>query len=126
MGAGATLGWSRLLAAPRVGEQGRVYAFEPSRREFERLCHNLQANRVKNVAPYASALSDRTAALSLTVAPRSHTGINRLSDDIAGSHQLVSVLPGDVALAHVPDGQRVGIKADVEGAGLSVLRGLPG
>ncbi len=45
--AGANEGLYTLFAAKRVGCSGRVLAFEPSKREFERLRENIRINRLE-------------------------------------------------------------------------------
>ena len=123
---GANIGFYSLLASSKVGEHGRVYAFEPSRREFRRLLRNLTLNGANNIVPYSLALSDREDSLLLAVTRASHTGINRLterkSDDLPT--QLVAAARGDTLLSHLTTETRLGIKIDVEGAELLALRGL--
>jgi FkbM family methyltransferase len=55
---GAHHGLYTLLAAKRVGRQGRVIAFEPSPRECRRVAKHVRANRCKNVEVEACALGD--------------------------------------------------------------------
>src|SRR5262245_23763695 len=46
---GANVGYYALLAARRVGEDGRVYAFEPDRENFESLVDNVRRNHLATV-----------------------------------------------------------------------------
>jgi FkbM family methyltransferase len=54
---GAHKGYVALIAARRVGEAGRVYAFEPSRSNLWFLRKHLEWNRADNVQVVAAALS---------------------------------------------------------------------
>jgi FkbM family methyltransferase len=66
---GAGLGDFALLAASRVGERGRVYAFEPLPESYALLEHNLRINQVQNVHLFAYALAGCHCRLSLVEAP---------------------------------------------------------
>jgi FkbM family methyltransferase len=125
--AGANDGLFSLFAARRVGPTGQVWAFEPSRRELERLQRNAGLNHLGNVRTFPVALSDENGSALLRVAEDEHAGQNTLGqfaydtgllrqdrvalqrlDDLAGAEGLSRL---DV------------MKIDVEGAELAVLRG---
>jgi FkbM family methyltransferase len=55
---GANVGYITLFCAGLVGEQGRIVAFEPGQRAYERLVANIQLNHFQNVIPVMEALSD--------------------------------------------------------------------
>jgi hypothetical protein len=69
---GAHHGVYTLLACKRVGASGMVIAFEPSRRERERLRRHLRVNRCSNarIAPYA--LSERAGEADLFLVEGEH------------------------------------------------------
>jgi len=56
--AGANLGAHTLYFSNRVGDEGRVYAFEPQRVVFQTLCANLALNSALNAFAYQAALGD--------------------------------------------------------------------
>jgi FkbM family methyltransferase len=60
---GAHHGYFSLLAARRVGEHGKIYAFEPALRNFEILKKNVELNRFANVITVNRAVSDRCATM---------------------------------------------------------------
>lgn len=47
---GANIGYYTLLMSQRVGEAGRVWAFEPERRNYKALAENCRLNHLKNVS----------------------------------------------------------------------------
>ncbi len=118
---GANIGYFTLLAARLVGQQGRVFAFEPSQDNMTELVHNLVINNFHNVNTSLSALSDYNGRskffLSTTESAR-HSLIQTHEHD---STQMVDVQKLDDVL---PKGIPVHfIKTDTEGNELSVLKG---
>jgi len=124
---GANDGFFTVFAARRVGESGRVYAFEPSAREFARLQANLALNRLENVQPVAKAVAEANGTGELRICEYGHEGQNTLGGFAhavkqAGT-QLVEICSLDAYF------QREGLprldfmKIDVEGAEYKVLAG---
>ncbi len=77
---GANAGIMSLAASRWVGPEGRVYAFEPSGREFARLSDSIERSRVTNVTPIRAALSSFHGSASLRVATASSGGLNTLGN----------------------------------------------
>lgn len=57
--AGANSGWFTLNACSAVGEQGKVFAFEPDERWFKALMDNIKLNGYTNVQAFQVALTDQ-------------------------------------------------------------------
>jgi FkbM family methyltransferase len=55
---GANFGFHTLEFADLVGDEGRVYSFEPQRLVYYQLCGNILLNGHDNIYPYNVALSD--------------------------------------------------------------------
>lgn len=66
---GAHIGYFTLLAAHRVGPQGRVLAVEPNPGAFEALQRHLASNEVRNVEAHRLALADTDGTLRLYTPP---------------------------------------------------------
>lgn len=64
---GANIGYFTLLAAKIVGEEGRVYAFEPEPRNFKYLGKNIELNGYNNIVPVHKAVSDRSGKTKLFI-----------------------------------------------------------
>jgi FkbM family methyltransferase len=124
---GANMGLFTLYASRRVGSSGRVLAIEPSQREADLLKRNVQLNGLDNVRILQVALSDRTSAVELLVAPEKNSGHNTLGAfgyntpldhrETIQAHRLDDIVQGE-GLAQVDV-----IKMDIEGAELKALRG---
>lgn len=119
---GAHIGMMTLLAARRVGEDGRVVAFEPVEANRARLDRNLQLNAAAQVQvvdaavgalPGRAELAYRGSSLTWTLSP-------------AESREDGDVLATDIlTLDDMADryGLPALIKVDAEGAEVDVLRG---
>jgi FkbM family methyltransferase len=126
--AGANLGLYTLFAAHRVGPTGRLFSFEPSERDFERLERNIALNGFGNVQTVRMALTDQDGEADLHVA----------SDDYDGHNTFGSFMYSEVTLLRterVIQGQldtylrnqglsRVHLlKMDIEGGEVRLLHG---
>jgi FkbM family methyltransferase len=126
--AGANAGLFALMASRWVGPAGKVYAIEPSDREYKRLVDHLALNRLSNVIPARLALGDRSASASLRVAPFPNAGHNTLGSfayaDVPTAHfETVETITLDrFAEAHQLS-RLDAIKMDIEGSELSALAG---
>jgi hypothetical protein len=60
---GANIGWYTVLASKRVGENGRVIAFEPDPGCFALLKRNVEENGCQNVILEQKALSDKSGTI---------------------------------------------------------------
>lgn len=126
--AGANDGIFTLFAAQRVGPQGKVWAFEPSEREFTRLEQNVALNELQNVNAFRVALADTEAEQDLMIAGYEHEGQNTLGGFV---HQGVRLMRTERVAARRLDSlvQEAKlptvdvIKLDVEGAEHRVIEG---
>ena len=117
---GANIGYFSFLAAKKVGQNGKVYSFEPSKREYERLTQCIPINHVDNIVHYNLALSEQQGAIYFFT-DEFHTGLNSIEEDSGGqtNEKVICARLDEV----VKDGKIDLIKIDVEGAELKVLRG---
>jgi FkbM family methyltransferase len=126
--AGANNGLYTVFAARKVGWRGRVLAYEPSEREFEKLKANLSANRFLRVSSFKKALGDSQGEVQLSVATLPYSGHNSLGHFGYEGTRLerqetvaLTTIDAEVKSAHL---HHVDVlKADVEGAEMALLRG---
>ena len=113
--AGAHIGTHTVTLSKIAGPEGRVYAFEPQRKIYRELVHNVSLNELENVVPLRFALGDRHTVIEMDPATEANEG-----DTMVGSG-------GDSAELRTLDSfgfRNVGlIKIDVEGFEKPVLRG---
>jgi FkbM family methyltransferase len=76
---GANLGYFTLIAAKLVGDQGRVYAFEPQPDNYRLLTRNIRINGYRNIVPINMAMSNKPGKLTLFV-DEANLGAHSLSN----------------------------------------------
>lgn len=124
---GANEGFYTVFAAKRVGQTGRVIAFEPSDRELQRLIRNVDLNHFSNVTLEEIGLANCDEHAMLRVCEYGHEGQNTLGGfayDVAQAETRVIRLRSlDAYLEDHPADRVDLIKVDVEGAEERVFRG---
>jgi FkbM family methyltransferase len=64
---GANIGMFSLFASNLVGDKGKVFAFEPSLKTFQRLQENVAINNFSNIIPVNKGVSNKPGSLELYV-----------------------------------------------------------
>jgi FkbM family methyltransferase len=120
---GANIGWYSIIAAHLVGEQGKVFAFEPDSANFEILRENVLASpNAQQMDIFKLALSDFRAQSKLYLCP-SNLGDHRLFDDGSPrAWRLVDTSTLDVFFAEIPRKPTL-VKSDTQGSEARILRG---
>lgn len=127
---GANIGMISLVAAGRVGAEGRVDSFEPNPACAARLRSLIARNHISHVHLHQAAAGDAEAELVLSI-PRYNSGeasltrFNQVGDEDEDrlDRQKVAVRRGDSILAEDPRPVAL-VKMDVEGYECHALRGL--
>jgi FkbM family methyltransferase len=116
---GANIGYYTLLASSRIGQHGKVIAFEPGSENCALLRMSLQANGFANVTMHPYAVADFTGVVGFGMDDSN----GRISqDDPARSTYQVQAVDLDSFLR---EEQRLDIiKMDIEGAEGRALRGM--
>jgi FkbM family methyltransferase len=124
---GANIGLFTLIAARSVGAQGRVYAFEPCAKTFQRLEDNVRLNRFQNVICSQAALSDTSEPMQMVVSIDGLDAWNSFAKPYLGEKfatEPVTVAKWDDFSTANQLSRRVALmKIDVEGWEEKVLRG---
>ena len=120
---GANIGYYTLLFARLVGDEGRVYAFEPDPRNFALLKKNVRINGYRNIVLVNKAVSDRTGPLKLYLCA-DNKGDHRIyeTEDARASIPIEATTADDYFR---DDPVRVNfIKMDIQGSEAGALRGM--
>ena len=120
---GANIGYYTLLAAQRVGSQGKVIAYEPDPNNFALLEHNVALNALHQVQLFPFALYDKNAEGKLFLSD-DNFGDHRIyaADASRNSRGIVLVHGGEHVSQHA---SRIDfLKIDTQGAEFFVMNGL--
>lgn len=121
---GANIGYYTLIAAELVGENGKVFAFEPEPENYSLLVRNIEANGYKNVLPLRKAVSNRVGTTRLFLCPYGNKGWHRIYDSQDGWNSIeIETVTLDGFFKDKEDRIDV-IKMDVEGAEMAILQGM--
>jgi len=122
--AGANIGLHSLFFSKRVGKEGKIYAFEPSRNIFSRLTAHIGDNRIKNIEGLCLALGAKqgTAEVVDNEEDTSRTFLRSDSSD-RGKESMVTVETLD-SFAKFRGLEKIDfLKIDVEGFESEILAG---
>ncbi len=121
---GANIGYYTLIFAKLVGENGKIFAFEPDPTNFALLKKNMEINNYKNAALIQKAVSDKTGKAMLYLCDN-NKGDHRIydSDDGRRSIPIESIRLDDYFKDYV--GKIDFIKIDTQGADELVIKGMP-
>ena len=121
---GAHIGYHTLLAARLVGEEGRVFAFEPAPDTYALLRQNIALNGYQNIIPVPKAVSNQSGQVRLFL-NEYNSGRHNLYDHYRQKGNYVEV--ESVTLDEFFAGQDISvdfIKMDIEGAEMAALQGM--
>lgn len=123
---GANIGLMSLYAAKLVGNDGKVYAFEPVEEIYELLLANIELNDYRQITAINVALGSVAESRKIFSHPEINRGSSSLLEgdhDGDGEAEIVTVDTLDsFTSAHIKTPIRL-IKIDVEGWELEVIRG---
>ena len=120
---GAYAGYYSLVAANLVGEEGKVYAFEPNPENYVLLLKNLEVNRCQNVIPVQKAIADRNGRTRLFLA-QENKGDSRLFDSNDGRESIIVDVTSLDAFFKERDYRVDVIKMDIQGSEMAALKGM--
>lgn len=118
---GAHIGVYTILAAEKVGKNGKVIAIEPEPKNYEQLVKNIKLNNFKNVIPKNIALSnhENVEKLYLDFYTTSHSLIKKENNP----YMKVRVTTLDNLLEEIGLDKVDFLKIDTEGVELKILKG---
>lgn len=117
---GAHIGVYAVIAAEKVGANGKVIAVEPEPKNQKRLIENIKINRFNNIIPVKAALSSRNGTEKLYISRHStdHSLVNG-----NGHFVLVAVKTLDKLIEELKLKKVDLIKIDAEGMEMEILNG---
>lgn len=116
---GANVGIYSLHASRRLGNRGKVHAFEPTPETFDTLNQNIRLNSFINIESHKLALSDHCGILHLVAGDRPASN----ATSVEGSGLSIQALTLDEFRETHPDRKIDFIKVDIEGGEEAFFRG---
>jgi FkbM family methyltransferase len=114
-----------LLAARRVGPEGKVYAFEPEPANYSLLVKNAASNGYENIVAVRKAVPNRVGSLTLYLTSLDNGRHSTYRHPLAQSGSEVVETTTLDAFLESEGWPRVDlVKVDVEGAEMDVLAGM--
>lgn len=122
--AGANIGLHSLFFSKRVGEAGKIYAFEPSAKSFSRLMAHIRDNQLKNIEGFRLALGAKQGT-AVVVDNEEDTSRTFLRSDLSdmGETSTVTVETLDLFAQFMGLEKIDFLKVDVEGFESEILAG---
>lgn len=119
---GANVGYVSLLFARVVGEQGRVFAFEPLPANQQRLRQNVELNSGLSIELVPAAAAERSGRAAFALHGSDDMGRLQASDGpAANTIEVETIALDDFAKTHPAPNL---VKIDVEGAEALALQGM--
>jgi len=123
---GANIGAYSLVASKIVGPGGRVHAFEPVSKVFERLKYNIELNDLNNIIANQTPVYQSSEIPELFVSSNENAGIPSIFHHDTESGTVEKVLA--VSIDEYVEKEKIRridmIKIDTEGGELFALRGM--
>ena len=122
---GANVGYYTVLAARKVGPDGRVIAFEADEENLRLLTRNVRSNECENVQIISAAVSDRIGEIAF-ISQRHTKGESAIAPDRDGGDartRLVKCITLDSYASDTGTGPPSVVKMDIEGAEVMALEG---
>jgi len=131
MDIGANAGLFALFMATRVGDRGKVYAFEPTAATFQWLQKNIVLNTLRNVVAENVAVTEQAGTVEFHIGPPNLCVYNSIAavvhpgakDGQFSRVRVPAISTDDYCAAH-GIGRVDCVKIDVEGAEWRVLKGM--
>ena len=125
---GAHVGYFSLLGASLVGDEGKIYAFEPEPQNYSLLADNIERNGYKNVVAESKAVSEISGEAQLFISGLDNGSHSIYQNEKRKTTDYVPVQTvnlddylGTMGCHHIDL-----IKIDVEGAEIDVIKGMVG
>ena len=122
---GANIGLFSLVASAIIGESGKVYAFEPYSKNFDKLLHHIKLNGLENVIAERRAVSDKSGWIDLKANEDDDNDgmISAYVDTFTSSETVPTIGLDQYITGNIKQPIRF-IKMDIEGGEYLAIKGM--
>ena len=120
---GANFGYYSILSAKLVGNDGRVVAFEPLKKFYDRLIDHIDRNHCNQITAVQCGLSEKEEELTLYDGGDSASFYLTNENEPVQITEAVKLITLDSYIAHNEIGRVDFIKVDIDGHEVKFLRG---
>jgi FkbM family methyltransferase len=118
---GGNIGYYTLIASKLIGEQGKVFTFEPEPQNFRLLKENIKRNNIANATLYSLGLGNKKESIQFYTCSENRGDHRAFNNDNNRQETVINIISGD----EVIKGQKIDfIKIDTQGFELAILEGL--
>lgn len=123
---GANIGYYSLMASKRIGEKGKIFAFEPVSNTYKKLQDNIYLNNFTNIRSENLAVSNSESEIELFVADEMSTGSSSIAMHVnfSGIKEKVKTIEIDKYCKLNKIEKLDLVKIDVEGCEPMVIEGM--
>ena len=122
---GANIGYFTLIFSKLVGDNGKVYAFEPEPNNFAILKKNIEINNIHNVILIQKAISDISKKISFYICDYNHAQHRAYPSPRCDKEITVDSITIDEYFSESKFSRKINfVKIDVEGSEYDVINGL--
>lgn len=120
---GVNYGHTLLEMASRIGDEGRIYGFEPVPFLYKKALHNISLNNFSNITLINKAISSTAGELYFDSVDNTHnSGGTKMSFDSDSNNKVEAITIDDFFESEKLTGIDL-IKADIEGFEMEMLKG---
>jgi len=123
---GANIGYYVLIESKIVGKKGKIFAIEPSKRNFKLLTKNIKLNKAKNVKTFNFAVGDKDGYVEFIETQQSNRSyVNLLSGEDATAKKYRVKMRSLDSFVKENEIEKVSlIRMDIEGFEAYALKGM--
>jgi len=122
---GTNVGYYTLMVAKRIGNNGKVFSFEPVTSTFDKLKANVEKNNFKNVSLNKIGISDISQEIEINISDADNSGMSSLIHiPNSSKKEVIKTISLDEYLKEKELEKINLIKIDVEGVEFQAIKGM--
>ena len=124
---GANVGYTSLTFAKFINDKGKIFSFEPEKKNYNTFLKNIKLNKFNNIYPHKLAVADENKSIKLYLSKSENDGIHSTllhTDTLSENYEEVEAVKMDDFVKNNNITKVNFVKIDVEGAEIDVINGM--